>query len=258
MALLSRSQRHQYLRHRMIWRRFILSLGLHTTEEMKTTRDPMLRLCHMLIACSIAERSQALEKVTLTDLFYLRGMDVGLINVLYMLARDPMMRLCHMLIACSIAGRSQALEKVTLTDLFYLRGMDVGSINVLYMLARPKTKEAVGYCGWCLKAAKDAPTVDEGALADLTPMKAPQPPYAALRLCLRGLRGSRRRPKTKEAVGYCGWCLKAAKDAPTVDEGALADLTPMKAPQPPYAALRLCLRGLRGSRRRCTSYDGAL
>ncbi|GJY56783.1 hypothetical protein Tco_0455898 [Tanacetum coccineum] len=50
-------------------------------------RHPILRLCHRLIACSIAGRSQAPEKVTVTDLFYLRGMDVDSVNVSYLLAR---------------------------------------------------------------------------------------------------------------------------------------------------------------------------
>ncbi|GJU12186.1 hypothetical protein Tco_1134582 [Tanacetum coccineum] len=36
-------------------------------------RDPMLRLCHRMMAHSIAGRSQAPEKVTVTDLFYLRA-----------------------------------------------------------------------------------------------------------------------------------------------------------------------------------------
>ncbi|GKC83791.1 hypothetical protein Tco_1139508 [Tanacetum coccineum] len=44
-------------------------------------RDPILRLCHRLIACSIARRSHASEKVTVTDLFYLGGMDVGSVNI---------------------------------------------------------------------------------------------------------------------------------------------------------------------------------
>ncbi|GKE95524.1 hypothetical protein Tco_1580379, partial [Tanacetum coccineum] len=88
-------------RRRMSCRQFILALGLHTDEEMQTAgfdflgitpsysliRDPILRLCHRLIACSIAGRSQAPEKVTVTDLFYLRGMDVGSVNVHYLLAR---------------------------------------------------------------------------------------------------------------------------------------------------------------------------
>ncbi|GKA41479.1 hypothetical protein Tco_0734072, partial [Tanacetum coccineum] len=50
-------------------------------------RDPILRLYHRLITCSIAGRSQAPEKVTVTDLFYLRGVDVGSVNVPYLLAR---------------------------------------------------------------------------------------------------------------------------------------------------------------------------
>ncbi|GJV63897.1 hypothetical protein Tco_1474725 [Tanacetum coccineum] len=47
----------------------------------------ILRLCHRLIACSIAGRSQAPKKMTVADLFYLRGMDVGSVNFLYLLAR---------------------------------------------------------------------------------------------------------------------------------------------------------------------------
>ncbi|GJY99664.1 hypothetical protein Tco_0517094 [Tanacetum coccineum] len=65
------------VRHRMSWRKFILALGLHITKEMETDG---------LIACSIAGSSQAPEKVTVTDLFYLRGMDVGSVNFPYLLA----------------------------------------------------------------------------------------------------------------------------------------------------------------------------
>ncbi|GJY70331.1 hypothetical protein Tco_0474034 [Tanacetum coccineum] len=60
---------------------------LGTPPSYTLIRDPMMRLCHRLIACSITGRSQAPKKVTVTDLFYLRGMDVGLINIPYMLAR---------------------------------------------------------------------------------------------------------------------------------------------------------------------------
>ncbi|GKD73935.1 hypothetical protein Tco_1332217 [Tanacetum coccineum] len=49
---------------------------LSTVPSYTMIRDPILRLCHRLIACSIAGRSQTPEKVTVTDLFYLRGMDV--------------------------------------------------------------------------------------------------------------------------------------------------------------------------------------
>ncbi|GJS49898.1 hypothetical protein Tco_0600019 [Tanacetum coccineum] len=70
------------------WRR-ILSEGdfLGTTLSYTAIRDPMLRLCHRLIACSILGRSQAPEKVTVIDLFYLWGMDVESVNIPYLLDR---------------------------------------------------------------------------------------------------------------------------------------------------------------------------
>ncbi|GJQ94914.1 hypothetical protein Tco_0006053 [Tanacetum coccineum] len=77
-------------RRRMSWREFILALGLHTGEEMESpsfARYPVMRLCHRMMAHSIAGRSQAPEKVTVIDLFYLRGLDVGSVNIPYLLAR---------------------------------------------------------------------------------------------------------------------------------------------------------------------------
>ncbi|GKF18972.1 hypothetical protein Tco_0063890, partial [Tanacetum coccineum] len=70
----------------------IVRLGSHQLEIFfaqphPILLDPILRLCHRLIVCIIAGRSQAPEKATVTDLFYLRGMDVGLVNVSYLLAR---------------------------------------------------------------------------------------------------------------------------------------------------------------------------
>ncbi|GKB45096.1 ribonuclease H-like domain-containing protein [Tanacetum coccineum] len=75
----------------MTWRQLILALGLHTAEEMAgddgdflgvvpsytLIRDPLRRLCHRLISFIISGRAQAPEKVTTTDLFYLRSMDEG-------------------------------------------------------------------------------------------------------------------------------------------------------------------------------------
>ncbi|GKA86140.1 hypothetical protein Tco_0807851 [Tanacetum coccineum] len=56
-------------------------IGISSAEDLLgivssyiAIQDPILRLCHRLIACSIAGRSQAPEKVTVTDLFYWRGM----------------------------------------------------------------------------------------------------------------------------------------------------------------------------------------
>nr|GEX26740.1 hypothetical protein [Tanacetum cinerariifolium] len=60
---------------------------MSTPSSYTHIRDPMLRLCQRLIACSIVGRSQEPEKVIVTDLFYLRGMDVGSVNIPYLLAR---------------------------------------------------------------------------------------------------------------------------------------------------------------------------
>nr|GEV28725.1 hypothetical protein [Tanacetum cinerariifolium] len=48
---------------------------LGTTPSYTSIRDLILKMCYGLIVCSIAGKSQAPEKVTVIDLFYLRGMD---------------------------------------------------------------------------------------------------------------------------------------------------------------------------------------
>ncbi|GKE20525.1 hypothetical protein Tco_1432037, partial [Tanacetum coccineum] len=60
---------------------FILALGLHTREEMESPGFARM------MGHSIAGRSQTPKKVTVTDLFYLRGLDVGSVNIPYLLAR---------------------------------------------------------------------------------------------------------------------------------------------------------------------------
>nr|GFB88368.1 hypothetical protein [Tanacetum cinerariifolium] len=58
------------------------------TPSYISIRDLILWLCHKLIMYSIARRRQAPEEVIVTDLFYLRGMDVDSVNILYILARS--------------------------------------------------------------------------------------------------------------------------------------------------------------------------
>ncbi|GKD51347.1 hypothetical protein Tco_1280323, partial [Tanacetum coccineum] len=60
---------------------------LRTAPSYTYIRDPVQRLCHRLISYSISGRGQTPEKVTTTDLFYLRSMDWGAANVLYLLAQ---------------------------------------------------------------------------------------------------------------------------------------------------------------------------
>ncbi|GJU30836.1 hypothetical protein Tco_1174425 [Tanacetum coccineum] len=50
-------------------------------------KDPVRRLCHKMITCSISGRGQGAKKVTRVNLFYLRTMDQGTANVPYLLAQ---------------------------------------------------------------------------------------------------------------------------------------------------------------------------
>nr|GEX04794.1 hypothetical protein [Tanacetum cinerariifolium] len=149
----------------------------------------------------------------------------------YTLIRDPILRLCHMLIACSIVGWSHAPKKVTVTNLFHLRGMDVGSVNVPYLLARYLRLFASGKKHGAIfgasgqerqldaaagapEAIEDAPVADEGDLAILAPVQAPQPPPPAARttqtMAQRLARenidaGSENRPAILNKENYVPW-----------------------------------------------------
>nr|GEZ19709.1 Ras-related protein RABH1b [Tanacetum cinerariifolium] len=65
------------VRRSMTWRRFILALGLHTAEEIAEEGFGAYWL----------GSERALEKVTATNLFYLRSMDRGETNIPYLLAQ---------------------------------------------------------------------------------------------------------------------------------------------------------------------------
>ncbi|GJZ74261.1 hypothetical protein Tco_0638407 [Tanacetum coccineum] len=60
---------------------------LGTSPSYTLIRDLVLRLYYRMMAHNIAGKSQAPEKVTVTDLFYLRGLDVRSVNIPYLLAR---------------------------------------------------------------------------------------------------------------------------------------------------------------------------
>ncbi|GKC50854.1 hypothetical protein Tco_1073599 [Tanacetum coccineum] len=117
---------------------------LGTTPSYTSIRDLTLRMCHRLIACSIEGRSQAPEKVTVTDLFYLRGMDVGLVNCVARLAEH---------FGLLTEERLQGLIMI-------VRELPVIDMTELVRL-------------------KDAPIDDEGAMAVPAPVQAPQPPPPA-------------------------------------------------------------------------------
>nr|GEZ32808.1 hypothetical protein [Tanacetum cinerariifolium] len=121
-----------------------------------------------MIACSISWRSQAPEKVTLTDLFYLKGMDVGSVNIPYLLAKY--LRLSKGQFVACLAKHFGLLTKERLQGLTMI-------VRDLPVIDMDELVAAVG----APKAAEDAPIANEGALDVLAPVQAPQPPHPAAR-----------------------------------------------------------------------------
>nr|GEX96896.1 hypothetical protein [Tanacetum cinerariifolium] len=117
-------------------------------------------------ATVISTGSEAPEKVTGVDLFYLRSIDQETANVPHLLARDQGLR-----------GLSVVTRELPLLDLH-----ELGILNIYerigdmwaWVASRPERQSdaAAGAPG----AAEDAPAVDKGAQADLAPVQAPQPP----------------------------------------------------------------------------------
>ncbi|GJR65613.1 hypothetical protein Tco_0011678 [Tanacetum coccineum] len=175
-------------RRRMSWREFILALGLHTDEEMQTVgfalwytmiQDPILRSCHTLIACSITGRSQAPKKVTVKDLFYLRGMDVDSVTVPYLLARY---------LRLFAAGRkirviAPELPIIDMAEPVRLQIYAQFDDTWAWVAIGPE-RQPVAVAG-APTDAEDVLIVDEGGQANPTPVQAPQqpppPPLAATR-----------------------------------------------------------------------------
>ncbi|GKB69409.1 hypothetical protein Tco_0930821 [Tanacetum coccineum] len=140
-------------RRRMTWRQFILALGLHAIEEMAEDgpapsyvyiRDPVRRLCHRMISCSISGRGQAPKKYLFR---HAEGRKSG-------------------------AKMSEGHFLGRLTDHFGLVN-DEGLMG-LSVIARVLLVAAAG----APKVVEGDPAVDEGVPA---PVQAPQPPPAPVR-----------------------------------------------------------------------------
>ncbi|GJZ00731.1 hypothetical protein Tco_0518160 [Tanacetum coccineum] len=187
----------------MTWRQFILALGLHTAEEMVEdgSEDPMQKLCHRLISCTIAGRSQAPEKVTMTDLFYLRGMDVGSVKVPYLLARylrlfasgrkqgamisggQFVARLAEhfgLLTEERLQGLTMIVRELPVIDTTELVRLQIcEEIDDTWAWVAPGPERLQVVAAGAPEAAKDAPVIDEGTQDDPIPVQAPQPPPPA-------------------------------------------------------------------------------
>ncbi|GKB01360.1 hypothetical protein Tco_0829404 [Tanacetum coccineum] len=135
------------------------------------TKDPMRRLCHRMISCSISGRGQAPKKVTGIDLFYLRSMDRGTANVSYLLARYLFWHAEGRKSRARLSGGhfiGRLAAHFGLVSDEGLRGLSV----ITRELPMIDLHEL---------AAGDALVVDEGASANPAPIHAPQPPHATPR-----------------------------------------------------------------------------
>ncbi|GKE11629.1 hypothetical protein Tco_1415180 [Tanacetum coccineum] len=177
------------------WRQFILALGLHTREEMESPGFARM------MAHSIAGRSQAPKKVTVTDLFYLRGMDVGSVNIPYLLAQylrrfaagrksgahisrgQFVARLAEhfgLLAAEILAGLTLISPELPIIDMAELVRLQIYEQldDAWVWVAGPERKpNATGPPG----VAQDTLIVDEGGQADPAPVHASPPPLVAAR-----------------------------------------------------------------------------
>ncbi|GJX39019.1 hypothetical protein Tco_0252322 [Tanacetum coccineum] len=137
----------------------------------------------------------------------------------YTYIRDLVRRLCHRLISYNISGRGQALEKVIATDLFYLLSMDRGQLTSLLPHHFGLVSDN-GLRGLSV-VTRELPLIDMGELVKL-------------KICIElGDNWAWVAPGPKRQQDAAVGALKAAEDAPAINEGAQAVPAPMQAPQPP-------------------------
>nr|GEU36936.1 hypothetical protein [Tanacetum cinerariifolium] len=129
-----------------------------------------------LITYSIAGRSQAPKKVTVADLFYLRGMDVGSINIPYLLARYFRLFALGRKQGTMISGDLLVIDMAELMRLQICVKLDD---NWAWIAPRPERQPDA--TAGTLEVIKEAPVADEGTLAVPAPVQAPQPPPCAVK-----------------------------------------------------------------------------
>ncbi|GJZ10391.1 hypothetical protein Tco_0545150 [Tanacetum coccineum] len=145
---------------------------LGTAPSYTMIRDPILRLYHILIAYSIAGRIQAPKKVTVTDLFYLRGMNVDSVNVPYLLARY-----LRLLTTEILGGLTVIAPKLPIIDMAKLVRLQicVQFDDTWAWVAMGQERQSDAMAG-APNVAEDAPAVDKGDQAVPAPVQAPQQP----------------------------------------------------------------------------------
>ncbi|GJV91806.1 hypothetical protein Tco_1539619 [Tanacetum coccineum] len=161
-------------------------------------KDLVLRLCYRMMAHSIAGMSQAPENVTVTDLFYLRGLDVRLVNIPYLLARylrrfsagrksgvhisggqfvgrlAQHFRLQTAEILGGLTVIAPVLLMIDMVELVRLQICVQLDDTWVWVAMRPERQPDA--TAGAPVVAEDAPSVDEGDQAVLAPVQAPQQP----------------------------------------------------------------------------------
>ncbi|GJW08565.1 putative reverse transcriptase domain-containing protein [Tanacetum coccineum] len=158
-------------RRSMIWRQFILTLGLHTTKDMEKDGFGVYWLGSEQLIPDKGDLSDYWVEIS-SGRDFLRGAP------LYTYIRDPVWRLCHRLISYSIFGRGQAPEKYLFR---HAEGRKSGAschfdMGELVKLNIPGLERQQVAAAGAPKAAEDAPAVDKGGQAVLAPVQAPQQP----------------------------------------------------------------------------------
>ncbi|GKE80648.1 hypothetical protein Tco_1550648 [Tanacetum coccineum] len=184
-------------------------------------RDPVRRLCQMMIAYSISGMGQAPEKVTSVDLFYLRSMDLGTTNVPHLLAQY--------LFRHAEGRKSEARLP---------GGYFIGHLAMHFGLVSDEGLRGLQV------------VTQELLLIDLHELR-------RLHICIRYgdtwasiAQGPKRQQATAAGAHEADEAGQAAKEV-AQEIPALAHAPP---PPPPAPQPVPCHRGSRGSRRRCTTY----
>ncbi|GJZ71284.1 hypothetical protein Tco_0635135 [Tanacetum coccineum] len=136
--------------------------------------NTILRLCHRMMAHGIAGRSQAPEKVTVTDLCYLRRLDVGSINTPYLLARYPRKFAAERKSGAHISGGkfiARLAKHFGLLTAKILKGLTLDDTWAWVAMGPERQPDAVAGAS---AVAEDAPAIDEGDQDVPAPVQAPQ------------------------------------------------------------------------------------
>ncbi|GJZ72554.1 hypothetical protein Tco_0636700 [Tanacetum coccineum] len=163
-------------RRKMTWRQFILVLGLHTHEEMGLPGadsllcfhpDPVRRLCHRMISCSISGREQAPQKRKEDGSYVCPGEHfIGRLRTSLWPVYDQWLRGCRWF-----------SPELLLIDLHELGRLNIYErIGDTWAWVAPGPERKPNAAAGAPKVAEDGPAVHESASADPIPMQTPQPP----------------------------------------------------------------------------------